>query len=76
MVPEEGALKGNAIWFELEELAQNMETLYKLRMTFSGKHQQQHQHLEEALEGIPHDRIPAQDPTEKIMLSHLTNSIT
>lgn len=34
-------------------------------MTFSGKHRQQHQHLEEGPEGIPHDQIPALDPTEK-----------
>lgn len=42
-------------------------------MTFSGKHQQQHQHLEEVPEGIPHDQIQAPDPTEKTMLSHLNN---
>lgn len=65
IVPEEDALKGNAVQFELEELAQNMGTRYKPKMTFSGKHQQQHQHLEEGLEGIPRDQIPAQDPTEK-----------
>jgi hypothetical protein len=41
-----------------------METLCMLKMTFSGKHQQQHQHLEEAPEGTPHDRIPAPDPTK------------
>lgn len=32
-------------------------------MTFSGKHQQPPQHLEEAQEGISHGQIPAQDPT-------------
>lgn len=33
-------------------------------MTFSGKHPQPPQHLEEAQEGISHGQIPAQDPTK------------
>lgn len=41
-----------------------MEIQCMLKMTFSGKRQQQRQHLEEAPEGILHDRIPAPDPTK------------
>ena len=62
-VPEEGALRDNAIWFELEELAQSMETRYKLKMTVFDTPQRRHQHLEEAREDIPRDQTPAPDPT-------------
>lgn len=41
-----------------------MEIQCMLKMTSSGKRQQQHQHLEEAPEGILRDQIPAPDPTK------------
>lgn len=40
-----------------------MEILCMLKTTSSGKRQQQRQHSEEAPGGIPHDQIPAPDPT-------------
>lgn len=40
-----------------------MGTLYMLKMTFSGKHQLLHQHLEVDQGGIPLDQIPALGPT-------------
>lgn len=62
-LPEEDAEVDSVILFELEEMAQNTGTLCMLKRTFSGKHQLRHQHLEVDQEGIPHDRIPAPDPT-------------
>lgn len=64
--PGEGAEVSSARSFELEELAQNMETLYMLQMTSSVKHQLQYQHLEVDQVDTLHDQIPAQDPTEDI----------
>lgn len=46
-------------------MAQNMGILHLMEMTFSGKHQQLHRHLEEVPEGILHDQTPVLDPTEK-----------
>ena len=48
--------------FGPEVKAQSMET-QQLRRTFSEKHQQPHQHLEEDQEDTPHDQTQAQDPT-------------
>lgn len=62
-LPEEDVEVDNVIWFELEETAQNMGTLYMLKTTFSGKHQPLYQHLEVDPGDIPHDRSPAPDPT-------------
>lgn len=53
-----------------------METLCMLKMTFSGKHQQQRQHLEEAPGDISHDQIPAPDPTKNQCRVTLTTQDT
>lgn len=45
-------------------MAQNTGILHLMEMTFSGKHQQLHQHSEEVPEGILHDQTPAPDPAE------------
>lgn len=64
LIPEEDDGVDNAIWFELEEMAQNMGTLCKLKVTFSGTHQLQHQHQEVDQADIPHGQIPALGPTK------------
>lgn len=68
-VPEEDVSVNNAVWFELEEKAQSMETQCMLKMTFSEKHQQQPQHSEEGQEDKPHDQIQALDPTTSQILN-------
>lgn len=72
-VPGEGAGVSSARSFELEVLAQNMETLYMLQTTSSVRHQLQHQHSEVDQEDTLHDQIPAQDPTEDIYNSNIRN---
>ena len=72
-IPEEGAEVGSAILFVLEELVQNMEILCLLKTTFSEKHQQPHQHLEEVPMGILHDQTPIPGPTKKFNELQLSN---
>lgn len=73
LIPEEGVEVGSAILFVLEELVQNMGILCLQKMTFSGKHQQPHQHLEEVPEGILHDQTPIPGPTKKFNELQLSN---
>lgn len=67
-IPEGDDEASNAILFVLGEMAQNMETLYKQKMTFSGKHQPLLQHLEEVPMDKFHDQIPDQDPAKGICI--------
>jgi hypothetical protein len=61
-LPEGDAVVNNAILFALSGKAQSMGTL-RLKRTFSEKHQQLRQHLEEDQEDTPLGQIQAPDPT-------------
>jgi hypothetical protein len=69
-LPEGDVVINNAILFGLEVKAQSMETP-RLRRTFSEKHQQPHQRLEEDQEDTPHDQTQAPDLTTVSHDKHL-----